>query len=145
MGGIDEDETGDELGMAPGEHPGREAAERMADQDVRRRHAGASQQRAEFVGEPADGAWGRSRLAPSEPAAIVGAGGREARHLRLDDRPAERRAAERGVEHDRGAARPDAVQVQAVGAHIDETTRRRNRRVSHLTLSLSIALGDCDF
>ena len=119
MRGIDQDERRDVSAIALREDAHDEAAERVADEHERRRHAGASEQHVQLVGDAAGRARHRPGIAPAESGAIVAAGARQTRDLRLHERPADRRGAQRRVEDDGRFTVAGAVEVQ---------TKSRRRR-----------------
>ncbi len=131
VSGVYHDHPGDGTGIARGEEANQPAAERLADEDVRRLHVGSLQERAELVDDLPHGVGRRAQLAPGRAAAIVGADARESRRPRLDQHPIDREArGARFEDHRRFPRRPvaRAVDVHAPAADIDEPARRgRNR------------------
>ena len=67
----------------------------------------------------------RAHVAPAEPSAIIADDFGEARDLWLNLRPAQRRARERGVEQNGGAALTESVKMHPITADIDELSWRR--------------------
>jgi hypothetical protein len=100
IGGVEQHEAGDLRTVPLDEEPGDEPAEGVSDEDVGRRDVRAVQQLPQLAGDTSGRARERARIAPAEAGPIVDARPREPRHLGLHERPAERRGAERGVEHD---------------------------------------------
>ena len=92
----------------------------MPDQDVRRRNCTSLQQLMELVSDASGRAWQRTSLAPAESGAIVCACSRHAGDCRMNEAPAQRRGAQRGVEDDGGGAFADAVDVQTMCPDVDE-------------------------
>ena len=101
MRGVDEDEAGGLVAIPRCEDAHDQAAERVTDEDERWIDAAAIEERVELVGDASGGARHRARIAPSETRAIVGADSRQRREGRLDERPADRRSAERRFQDDR--------------------------------------------
>ena len=99
----------------------------MANKQVRRRLAGAFEEHAQFVRDATGSARKRPSVAPPEARAVVRDGARELSDGRVDERPTDRRAAERRIEHHHGTPLAERMQVQAEAANVDQSAGRRHR------------------
>src|SRR5262245_2536829 len=97
----------------------------MSNQDEGWCHAGSLEQRVQFLRDAARRARHWTTIAPSEPGAIVAADARKPRELRLHERPADRRPAERSVENDRRGSLASAVNVETESTDVHKPARRR--------------------
>ena len=125
--GIEQKDSGGFGGVVEGEALHHEAAEGMADEDVRRLDSGREQSGAELGSNLGWGAVGDGRAAPAQSAAVVGHGVEMLGDCILDMEPVETGGRESGFKDDGGSlARGtffDEIELAAI-ADVDETSRR---------------------
>ena len=105
MGGVDQHEPGHFVGVDVGIEPGVETTERVADEHIGAREAGAMQQGVQLFDHNGVAARRAPRLAPAEAGAIVVDGPGEARSLGLQRRPDQPGRAQEELLHRFGLAR----------------------------------------
>ena len=135
--GVDEDNAGDFLRIAERITAHDQAAEGMADKNVRRLDAGAVQQVVQFRGTVAGGARGAAGAAPAKAAAIVGDGVGKAGNGLLNVEPVQIGRGNAGFKENGGAAGAFFEHVEPVpAADLDPAARRSEatvaKRADHL-------------
>ena len=125
MRDVDEDESGNLSRVRIREQPGVEAAERVADEYVRRSEVGPAQELVQLGDDAPAVAWPRSRVAVSKARAIVRTDACGSCHRGLNAPPCQVAVPEPRVHHDRRLALALAHQVEPEAADVNEFTGRR--------------------
>ena len=127
MKGVDEDQPRNFFWMRAREGADDDAAERMADEDIRRRDAGTLKQQPKLADERSHLPGNRSVFAPREAGPVVTADAGEWRDFRLDPAPAYRRSRDARFEDDGRSAGALAPVMEAMTPDTSEFSRSRER------------------